>query len=87
MPRYFFHFHDGHTLPDQEGTELPDFDAARAEAVRVAADAFTRQAETLWSDGEWSLQVTDAAGMTLFALYMTAVQAASMQKRNGKLRC
>ncbi len=29
MPRYFFDVHDGKFMPDGEGVELPDADAAR----------------------------------------------------------
>lgn len=36
MPRYFIDLHDGgELLRDQDGYELPDLHAARAQAVRV----------------------------------------------------
>lgn len=34
MPKFFFHIHDDVVIRDDEGLELPDTDAARAEAVR-----------------------------------------------------
>jgi len=35
MPRYYFDYLDGpKSAPDEEGTELPDLAAARAEACR-----------------------------------------------------
>lgn len=37
MPRYYFHICNGTGfVQDEEGLELPDLDAARAEAVRSA---------------------------------------------------
>ena len=32
MPRYYFHLHNDIDVPDHEGVELPDLDAARAHA-------------------------------------------------------
>jgi hypothetical protein len=84
MPRYFFHFHDGQTPPDKEGTEFPNLQAARAEAVRLAGEALKWHAETFWNEGEWSLEVTDPTGLTLFTLYFTAVEAAVIRRREGR---
>ncbi len=43
MPRYFFHIHNDIDTIDEEGTELPDPDAARAlgfdEARNLAAES------------------------------------------------
>jgi len=36
MPRYFFHLYDTMAVVDEEGTELPDPEAARAKALRDA---------------------------------------------------
>jgi len=38
MPRYFFHFTNERTLRDDEGEDLPDLTAAKAHAVRIAAE-------------------------------------------------
>ena len=37
MPRYFFNVYDGIAMPDLVGTELPNLDAARKEALAVAS--------------------------------------------------
>ena len=36
MPRFFFHLHNGENVPDGEGMELPDREAAHGEAIRNA---------------------------------------------------
>ncbi len=42
MPRYFFDVSlDGHRLPDPEGRELPDPDAAWERARRIALEAMS----------------------------------------------
>jgi hypothetical protein len=33
MPRYFFHLYNDYDVPDPEGEELPDDDAARERAI------------------------------------------------------
>ncbi|HWH18879.1 MAG TPA: hypothetical protein VNT77_11220 [Allosphingosinicella sp.] len=36
MPRFFFHLRNDIDAPDEEGTELPDLEAARAHATAEA---------------------------------------------------
>ncbi|MER8549466.1 hypothetical protein [Mesorhizobium sp. M0203] len=39
MPRFFFDFTDtGQVFPDVEGTDLPDLEAAKQEAVRALVE-------------------------------------------------
>lgn len=38
MPRYFFHLYDDMAVVDDEGTELPDVEAARRHAIVSARD-------------------------------------------------
>ena len=68
MPLYHFNLHDGHSYRDQQGTELPGLDAARTEAVRFAGQMFKDNPATVLSDEDWSMDVTDAAGLILFRL-------------------
>ena len=42
MPMYYFHIRDRDKFEvDPDGTELPDIDAARAEALKVAQELMT----------------------------------------------
>lgn len=50
------------------GTELPDIDAARAAAASLAHRLLLDDAERFWSTAEWSLEVKDETGSTVFAL-------------------
>jgi hypothetical protein len=38
MPRYYFHYRNGDLFKDDQGEELPDLDAARRHARRVAVE-------------------------------------------------
>lgn len=66
MPIYFFNVRDdAHFLPDKEGTELPDLDAAfeeaRASAREIAADIL-RTNEVI--DGR-QIEISDGDGKVL----------------------
>ena len=64
MPLYFFHLSFGdRTVPDDEGVELPDRSAARAEALAVIRDLSNPEVAgnpRRWAS--WFLQVADEAG-------------------------
>ena len=75
MPKYFFHFRDGQTPLDEKGTELPDIIHARGQAVALAGEMLKNSGLTFCNEGEWNLDVTDHAGLTLFSLCFLAFDA------------
>jgi hypothetical protein len=71
MPRYFFHCSMGHsdTLKDEEGGQLPDDEAARQQAERIAgelAEPKAGQEDSSWQG--WSIRVVDEAGREVVSL-------------------
>jgi hypothetical protein len=70
MPRYFFNIDDGHTTIDNEGSEHPDLEAARQEALETGTETLRDGGGPhLWSGKLWRMWVTDqpsGAGKTLF---------------------
>ena len=73
MPRFYFNVHDGKSSLDVIGAELPDWDAARVEALRFMGEILKENAPHIALDEDWRLEVTDSTGLTLFqvALVMT----------------
>ncbi len=61
MPRYFFHTADGSRERDEEGTELPDHNAARREAIKLAGAVLSEQPDVLWHSRDFRVEVTDDA--------------------------
>ena len=61
MPRYFFNVHDGVDLLDEEGTELPDLDAARRIAIQYAGALLEESGHRLAFGETWQLEATDEA--------------------------
>lgn len=81
MPRYFFHVCDGEDYPDLHGTELPDVNAARKEAVRFGGALLSDHGEKFWNSGEWTMRVTNEDDLTLFQLTFFSTDGASGAKR------
>lgn len=81
MPIYHFNVHDGVSIPDPEGTELPDLQSARKAAVQLCGALLTEQAEAFWNEKEWSLDVCDHSGLILFKLTFFATDTAATMHR------
>lgn len=72
MPRYFFDVHDGKDLPDIDGTELADRDAAHMEAVAAAGEMLKETGRRFLHGSFWEMHVTDEAGKTVCRLRFSA---------------
>lgn len=65
MPLYFFNIRDGHDVDeDDEGVELPDVEAARAEALATVEEL----REELRGAGNIELEITDETGRRLLTV-------------------
>ena len=75
MPRFYFHTDDDDPQSDAEGLDLPDVATARREATLAAGDLLRERADRLWDDGPLRLFVTDADGLLLFLIDVSATAA------------
>ena len=65
MPRFFFNIRDGYDLDeDEEGVELPDVEAARAEALATVEELRGE----LGDAGNIELEITDETGRRLLTV-------------------
>jgi len=76
VPRYFFHVRDGRDFPDDEGSEFPDLDAARAEAIRASGEMLRGNNGTaeFWSGDDWTMNVTDGTGKAVLTLRFSGTE-------------
>jgi hypothetical protein len=76
MPRYFFNVHDSRDYPDNEGMELPDLAAVRAEAIRSSGEMLreSKDVADFWSGDDWTMNVTDEAGKTVLTLRFSGTE-------------
>lgn len=72
MPRYFFDIKDGRDIPDLEGSEHADLNAARLEAVRYSGEVLREMPEQFWHAEEWKMTVLDAKRAPIFLLTFCA---------------
>jgi hypothetical protein len=49
----------------------------------MAGELLKWHAETFWNEAEWSLEVTDEKGLTLFTLHFLAVDAPTLRRRES----
>ncbi|BCA59255.1 DUF6894 family protein [Sphingomonas sp. HMP6] len=75
MPRYFFDISDGSDFRDLEGSEWPDLDAARIEAVRYSAEILREMPERVLESRTWKMTVSDHNRDHLFTLRFTVEMA------------
>ena len=70
MPRYFFHVQDGRDFSDTEGSELPDVQTAKMEAIRSSGELLrgNKGSSEFWSGKDWTLNVTDDKGGRVLTL-------------------
>jgi len=65
MPRYFFNIEDGPDVRDEEGTELPNPEGARSQAVITTEEILNDSDGEFWTAAEWRIHVTDEQGATV----------------------
>ncbi|GLS45547.1 hypothetical protein GCM10007884_35380 [Methylobacterium brachythecii] len=80
VPRFHFHIYDGFTARDPNGTELPDYDAARRTALRMAGELLKEEGREVKLGEEWRLEVTDDADLVLFRIDFNITEAPAVPK-------
>lgn len=72
MPLYFFNVYHDRDYPDEEGTELPNVDAAWKEATKIAGESIKDVDGKLRPGHDWRLEVTDEFRNPLWELHVRA---------------
>jgi hypothetical protein len=72
MARYFFNLHDGIDLADNVGSEHPDLQSARSEAIETIAERLKGSMLTKANVSAWIMNVTDEDGYTVIVLSFSA---------------
>jgi len=78
MPRYFFHVHDGGSVPDDLGVNLPDIDAARSAAIELSCEILSSELIGPFQDHpSWRIEVSNSpelSSLPLFTLHFSVTQ-------------
>lgn len=59
LPRYFFHTENGRLIPDEDGQELADTEAAHAVALDTMGEILRYQGRAFWKTRQFKVIVTD----------------------------
>ena len=76
MTRYFFHVHNGISVLDDVGLELPDIAAAQGAAIELTRKILDEgPGGPLWQDHSWRVEVSDSprAGGEAFLIIRISV--------------
>jgi len=73
MPRFYFHLADGHLVRDEDGTELPDIEAARVNGVKLLGHVVADNCRNFLAEGDWTMTVTDEADKVLLTVSLSAI--------------
>ena len=72
VARYFFNIRDGQNIKDTVGTELPDLESVRTEALEATTEIIKGRLLANTDTASWVVQVTDDAGFTVMVLSLSA---------------
>ena len=76
MPLFYFKLLNDHSVADNDGTELPDAEAARSHAFAVAAELVANGSAGMlgcsWQ--HWTMAVADEKGREVFSFSMADAQ-------------
>ena len=73
MPQYFFRIsHGRYAGASVQGMEFADHEAAWSEMQRICADLLSGVALNLKQDGEWRMELLDAASNPVFRVRLIA---------------
>jgi hypothetical protein len=71
MPRYFFHVHDGGSVPDDLGLNLPDICAAQTAAIELSHEILRSEVVGPFQDyPSWRIEVSDSPEMSSLPLFV-----------------
>ena len=81
MGRFYFHLRAGdQLLPDEEGLDLPDFSAARREAIEAARELLAEAIKDGRPEVPEALVIADEEGREIDTVPLAAVLPESLKK-------
>ncbi len=87
MRKFYFHLSDGHQMRDLVGTDFPDLEAARLEAVRIAGEWLRDSADTVAQHRALRFDVSDENRKILTSIAVSVMDpAASMTDAPAAIR-
>ncbi len=77
MPIFNFEVRTPTHVMHTEGAEFADTTAVRIEASKRVGQLLHDHANELWVDEDWQMDVTDARGLILYVIHVSAMRSAA----------
>ena len=77
MPFYNFELRTSSSMQLSDRTNLPNCEAARAEATMRVGKIMQEHPDKLWSDTDWEMVVADDTGLTLYVIQVVGLNSAA----------
>jgi hypothetical protein len=77
MPTYCINVRTASHIADTLSVERDGLDDLRIEMARFVGELLRDHAALIWSDQDWQVDVTDASGLILYVLHVSATETAA----------
>jgi hypothetical protein len=77
MARYNINVRTSSHIADTKPVEMDSLDALRVEMALFVGELLKNHADLIWKDQDWQVDVTDASGLILYILHLSAADTAA----------
>jgi hypothetical protein len=77
MPTYFINLRTESHITGATEVNMATLTDLRIEVARFVGQVLKDHAEQVWADEEWKVEATDANGLILYSMYITAMKSAA----------
>jgi hypothetical protein len=75
MPAYRINIRTESHIADSVDVEMENLTDLRLDLARFVGELLKDHAELIWADQDWQVDVTDASGLILYVLHISAAEA------------
>jgi hypothetical protein len=77
MPAYHINIRTESHIADSLDVEMESLTDLRLDLARFVGELLKDHAELIWVDQDWQVDVTDASGLILYVLHISAAETAA----------
>jgi hypothetical protein len=77
MPAYRINIRTESHIADSVDVEMENLTDLRLDLARFVGELLKDHAELIWADQDWQVDVTDASGLILYVLHISAAETSA----------
>jgi hypothetical protein len=74
MPAYHINIRTESHIADSVDVEMESLKDLRLELARFVGELLKDHAELIWADQDWQVDITDASGLILYVVHISAME-------------